>query len=69
MYKDYLKKHFVAAREEAFKSGVLDKIRQNDGVYTPQMLRALKDMADNDVFPDIHFSDIDCNVWMLFRLK
>lgn len=64
---NYLKNAFIDAREKAFEEGKIDKIRQNDGVYTPQMLRALKDMAANNVYPDANFSDIDCNVWEMFR--
>lgn len=54
-----LKERFHEAREEA-------KANEN-GRYTVPMLRALKDMADNDVYPDGTFGDIDCNVWSMFR--
>ena len=64
---NYLKNAFIDARERAFEEGKIDRIRQNDGVYTPQMLIALKDMAMNNVYPDGNFSDIDCNVWEMFR--
>jgi len=64
---NYLKNEFINAREEAFESGKIDRIRQNDGIYTPQMLRALKNMATNGVYPDGRFSDTDCNVWSMFR--
>ena len=39
------------------------------GVYTPGMLWALRDMANNDVWPDWRFSDMDCNIWSMFRTK
>ena len=65
--KEYLKDAFLVAQKKAYESGELDRIKQNDGVYTIQMLWALKDMARNDIYPDSRFSDIDCNVWSMFR--
>ena len=62
-----LREKFHEARQAAFDSGRLSKTKQNDGVYTPQMLWALRDMAQNDAYPDGSFSDMDCNVWMMFR--
>lgn len=37
------------------------------GLYNAKMIRALKEMADNDVWPDWRFGDIDCNVWSILR--
>lgn len=63
----FYRDQFHQAREEAFTSRKLDKIRQNDGVYTPKMLAALRDMAKNGIYPDGSFSDVDCNIWSMFR--
>ena len=63
----YYRSRYHEAREEAIVSGKIDKIRQNDGVYTPQMIAALRDMAENDIYPDGSFSDVDCNIWSMFR--
>ena len=62
-----MKDKFHQARKEAVESGMIDPIKQNNGVYTAQMIRALKDMADTGTYPDGTFSDIDCNVWSMFR--
>ena len=67
MYKDYLKDDYKAARQEAYDTGVLDKIKHNTGVYTPKMLRALRDMAKNNVYPDGTFGDEECAIWEMFR--
>lgn len=37
-------------------------------VYTFGMIAALRDMAENDVYPDGKFGDTDCNVWSMFRM-
>lgn len=63
----YYRSRFHDAREEAISTGKIDKIRQNDGVYTPQMIAALRDMAKNGIYPDGSFSDTDCNIWSMFR--
>lgn len=39
------------------------------GMYTPGMLWALRDMAQNDIWPDWRFGDTDCNVWSMFHAK
>lgn len=62
-----LKNAYVKARNDAFESGKLDKIRQNTGAYTPAMLHALKAMAKADVYPDGSFGDEECEIWSLFR--
>lgn len=63
--KKILKQAFLDAYNNAMNTTLT--IRQNSGVYTPEMLRALCEMAKNDVYPDWRFGDIDCNVWSMFR--
>ena len=60
--KKWKKQEFL---DEVAKSKELGNERD---VYTIGMLHALKDMARNDVWPDINFSDLDCCVWSLFRV-
>ena len=57
-----LKNRFHEAQKEAYA-----KYGHNPYLYTPQMIRALVDMAKADVYPDGHFGDTDCNVWSMFR--
>ena len=63
----YYRSRYHEAREEAFASGKLDKLRQNNGVYTSKMLARLRDMARNDVYPDGSFSDDECEVWCMLH--
>lgn len=63
----YFKEKYFEARDEAYASGKLDFTRQNVGVYTTEMLAALRDMAENDVIPDGNFGDDECNVWSMFH--
>lgn len=63
----YFKEKYIEARDEAYASGKLDFIRQNVGVYTTEMLAALRDMAENNVYPDGNFGDDECRVWSMFR--
>lgn len=58
--KKCLKEKFLEEAKRAREDGRAQK-------YTIEMLEALKDMAKNDVYPDGNFSDMDCNVWSLFR--
>lgn len=67
MSYDQFKDDFIEARRNAMESGRLDERKQNDGVYTPQMISALRAMAQHDVWPDGNFSDIDCEIWGMFR--
>lgn len=39
----------------------------NGGLYTFEMIRALRDMAEQDVYPDWRFGDTDCLVWSMFH--
>lgn len=56
-YKEKFLEAFRKSRDEG-----------NDNlVYTIEMLYALKEMADHDVFPDGRFGDSDCEVWSMFR--
>ena len=65
----YYRSLYHEAREEAFASGKLDKLRQNNGVYTSKMLARLRDMAENDVYPDGDFGDDECCVWSMFHTQ
>ena len=58
---------YFEATEDAFSSGKLNKSGQNSGVYTTEMLIALRDMVKHDVYPDGRFGDDECEVWSLFR--
>ena len=58
MYKDeYLKKSKEAKESKG----------DHDNAYTFERLRALRDMAKNDVYPDWRFSDEECHIWSMFR--
>ena len=65
----YYREKYHEARANAIASGKLDKIRQNTGVYTTQMIAALRDMAENDVYPDGDFGDDECCVWSMFHTQ
>ena len=56
-----LKDNYLEAYEDAKKGGL------GNGEYNVAKLRALCEMAKNDVYPDGRFSDVDCNVWSMFR--
>ena len=60
-----LKQAYIDAKNEALEEGKV----QHTGTYTPKMLRALKDMANADVYPDWRFGDEECNVWEMFRFR
>ena len=62
-----LKKKYLEVRDAAYESGKINIIEQNVGVYTTEMLAALRDMAENDVYPDWRFGDDECRVWSMFR--
>ena len=36
-------------------------------VWNFEQLKILKEMAENDIWPDNTFGDLDCEVWSLFR--
>lgn len=56
-----LREKYLEACDEAKKEGL------ENGVYNVAKLRALCDMAKYDIYPDGRFSDVDCNVWSMFR--
>ena len=43
-----------------------DRLRQQS-YFTIAQIRAIGEMALNDVYPDWHFSDDECNLWEIFR--
>lgn len=65
---DWFKERYFEAREYAYISGQLDRIKHNTGVYTFEMLQALRLMAENDIYPDWRFGDNECNVWEMFKI-
>ena len=58
----HLKNKFMEARDKAKKGGVPNT------AYTVEMIGALRDMAEMDVYPDGNFGDIDCNIWSMFSV-
>ena len=55
-------------KEKVLKDKFLDVSKgAENGLYTIEQIRALKDMAKEDVYPDWRFSDTDCNVWSILR--
>jgi hypothetical protein len=56
------KNKYLNAAAKARNDGV------KDGCYTFEMLTALRDMAERDIYPDGRFGDEECNVWSLFHL-
>jgi len=65
--KAVMKERFHEAFHKASEAGVVKTGTDFGSTYTMSMLRALKDMAEHDVWPDGRFGDDDCNVWSLFR--
>ena len=54
--------------EKMYKNRYHEATAKNTkGNYTFEQLQALRDMAENDVYPDITFGDEECNVWSMFR--
>ena len=37
------------------------------GTYSIASVRAIRDMAANDTWPDGRFGDLDCNLWSMLR--
>ena len=56
-----LKEKFTDAAKISISEG------NSNTVYTFEMIQALRDMAENNVYPDWHFGDTDCNVWEMFH--
>ena len=65
--KAVMKERFHEAFHKARKAGVVKTGTDFGSTYTMSMLRALKDMAEHEVWPDGRFGDDDCNVWSLFH--
>lgn len=57
-----LKSRYHALAKECRDSG------NSNIVYSFEMLRVLKEMAMEDIYPDGSFGDDDCNVWEMFRV-
>lgn len=48
----------------------VEKAKENkipNTAFTFEMVLALKEMADHNVYPDGRFSDDHCNIWSMFR--
>ena len=60
-----VEKHLKAKFLEAVKKSTA--CGNSRDVYSFEMLQALRDMAEKDVWPDWRFSDQDCNVWSMYR--
>lgn len=57
-----------AEKEKLLKDRFLEVSKDAKiGLYSVAQIRALKDMAKEDVYPDWRFSDTDCNVWSILR--
>ena len=57
-------------REKALKEQYIEvrtKYHGQDDTFNFEMLKALHDMAKEDVYPDNRFGDLEANVWSLFR--
>lgn len=68
MTEEMINRKFVESR----RKGAFIELRRNRDArssyeYTIDELRALSDMAKEDVWPDGEFSDMDCCVWSLLR--
>ena len=59
--RKYLKERFHEEFQKSIDSG------NDNTVYTFGMIQALRDMAENDVWPDGSFGDTDCSIWSMFR--
>lgn len=55
------------ANEKHLKEKYLEASRVKGG-YTFEQLQALRDMAEQEVYPDGRFSDEECNVWAMFHM-
>ena len=57
-YDRMLKDRFHEATQKKFAENP-----STNTLFTAAEVLALIDMADNDVCPDGHFGDTDCNIW------
>ena len=69
--KYYMAKHATPNRteiEKMYKNRYYEATAKNTtGNFSFEQLQALRDMAKNEVYPDINFSDSEYCVWSLFR--
>lgn len=61
LFEKHLKDKFLEAAKKSIACG------NSRDVYSFEMLQAIRDMAEKDVYPDDRFSDQDCNVWSMFH--
>lgn len=60
-----VEKHY---KDEFHRAAKRSKAAGNSNeVYTFEMLRALRDMAERDIYPDGSFGDNDCLIWSMYR--
>lgn len=64
-YKFKLKKHYKEKYHEASRKS--REAKNGNHVYTFEMLQAIRDMAEHDVWPDGTFSDEECNIWSMWH--
>ena len=62
---NHLKDKYIEVRTKAYESGELTP--RQTSVFTPAMLAALRDMAEQNVYPDGRFGDTECGIWEMFR--
>lgn len=62
MDNDYLKYNYLDARHKHEYDP-----KHSESSYSFEQIKALRDMAENDVYPDIRFSDEECNIWSMFH--
>ena len=62
MEHDYLKDNYLTARDNHEYNP-----KHDESSYSFEQIKALRDMAENDVYPDIRFSDEECNIWSMFH--
>ena len=57
--------------KDRFHEATAKKLEENPSantLFSAAEIIALIDMADNDVWPDGHFGDTDCNIWEAVHL-
>ena len=57
----YLKERFLEEADKAMEDGIPNT------AFSYEMIAALRDMAEADVYPDGRFGDDHCLVWSMFR--
>lgn len=61
MKNDYLKKEYLEMAREDCRAG------NENTLMSYRMILKLREMAENDVWPDGRFSDDECNLCGIFR--